>query len=295
MKKALITGGERGIGRGIAIALAKEGYDIAYSYYPKEQNAEEAVRVTTEAIRKEGREAYVFEADLSVKDGAKKLFDQAIEALGGLDLLVNNAGVNKPRPIYEFDDENFDYLINLDFRSYIMMMSYATKYMKDNGIRGCIVNITSSRGERAYPNCGLYCGMKAGLNRAVETFALDTAPYGIRINNVAPGATRIRSKEEIAAMTHGAETDYFWDDEFLKGADAVKEDFWDKLGKRIPLRRTGLPEDVANAVVFLSSEKSSYITGVCLRVDGGLILPGMPENYPSGSAWYRGHRRKVDG
>ena len=277
MKKAIITGGERGIGRGIAIALAKEGYDIAFSYYPKEQNAEEAVRYTTEAIKKEGREVYVFEADLSVKEGAKKFFDQAIEALGSLDLLVNNAGVNKPKAIYEFTDENFDYLVNLDFRTYIMMMSYASAYMKEHGIKGNIINVTSSRGERVYPNCGLYCGMKAGLNRAVEAFALDTAPFGIRINNVAPGAVRIRSKEEIAAMAFGADTDYFWDKKFLDGADAVEEDFWDELGKKIPLRRVAEPADIANAVVFLSSEKASYITGVTLRIDGGLILPGMPE------------------
>ena len=119
--------------------------------------------------------------------------------------------------------------------------------------------------------------MKAGIARAVEAFALDLAPYGIRINNVAPGAVRIRTKEEMAAMDHGADTDYFWDKRFLDGADAVESDFWDELGKKIPLGRAALPEDIANAVVFLSSEKASYITGVTLRVDGGLILPGMPE------------------
>ena len=276
-KKALITGAERGIGRGIAFALADAGYDIAFSYYEKEQQAEEAIARTMEELQKRGAKGYPFSADLSEKDGAGKFFEQGIKALGGLDLMVNNAGVNKPKAIQDFTEENLDYLLTLDLRTYLMMMHYASRYMIDHGVKGNIINITSSRGERVYPNCGLYCGMKAGIARAVEAFALDLAPYGIRINNVAPGAVRIRTKEEMAAMDHGADTDYFWDKRFLDGADAVESDFWDELGKKIPLGRAALPEDIANAVVFLSSEKASYITGVTLRVDGGLILPGMPE------------------
>lgn len=276
-KKALITGGERGIGRGIAYALADAGYDIAFSYYEKEQQAEEAIARTMEELQKRGAQGYPLSADLSEKGGAGKFFDQGIKALGGLDLMVNNAGVNKPKAIQDFTEENLDYLLTLDLRTYLMMMHYASRYMIDHGVKGNIINITSSRGERVYPNCGLYCGMKAGIARAVEAFALDLAPYGIRINNVAPGAVRIRTKEEMAAMDHGADTDYFWDKRFLDGADAVESDFWDELGKKIPLGRAALPEDIANAVVFLSSEKASYITGVTLRVDGGLILPGMPE------------------
>lgn len=280
-KKAVITGGERGIGRGIALSLAKDGYDIAFSYYPDEQNADEAVKLTHKLLDEAGAASFDLPADLSVKEGAKKFFDEAVNALGSLDLLVNNAGVNKPKPIYEFTDDNFDYLVNLDFRTYIMMMSYASRYMKDHSIRGNIINITSSRGERAYPNAGLYCGMKAGLNKAIEAFALDVAPFGIRINNVAPGAVRIRTKEEMAMMDHGADTDYFWDERFLGGADKVDEDFWDALGKKIPLGRAALPEDIGNAVAFLASDKASYITGITLRIDGGLILPGMPEGSPA--------------
>ena len=276
-KKALITGGERGIGRGIAFALADAGYDVAFSYYEKEQQAKEAVAKTMEELQKRGAKGYPFSADLSEKEGAGKFFEQGVEALGGLDLMINNAGVNKPKAIQDFTEENLDYLLTLDLRTYLMMMHYASRHMIDHGVRGNIINITSSRGERVYPNCGLYCGMKAGIARAVEAFALDLAPHGIRINNVAPGAVRIRTKEEMAAMDHGADTDYFWDKRFLDGADAVESDFWDELGKKIPLGRAALPEDIANAVVFLASEKASYITGVTLRVDGGLILPGMPE------------------
>ena len=142
------------------------------------------------------------------------------------------------------------------------MMNYAGAYMKEHGIQGNIINVTSSRGERAYPEDGLYGALKAGLNRAIQSFALDVAEYGIRVNNVAPGAIRVRTRQE-------------------RIADGNNPDFWDELGTRIPLKRCGLPEDVANAVSFLASDKASYITGITIRVDGGLILPGPPEDAAS--------------
>lgn len=114
--------------------------------------------------------------------------------LNGLDLLVNNAGVNIPRAIQDITEDNFDYLVGLDFRAYVMLMHYASRYMIDNHIQGNIINITSSRGERAYANAGLYCGIKAGLNKMTEAFALDLSAYGIRVNNVAPGAVRVRER-----------------------------------------------------------------------------------------------------
>lgn len=145
--------------------------------------------------------------------------------------------------------------------------------------KGCLINVSSSRGERAYANAGIYCGIKSCLNRMAEAFALDLAPYGIRVNNVAPGAVRVRSDEELLSMTHGRATDYFWSKDFLKNPEAVKDhDFWDLLGPRIPLGRVGLPEDIGQAIAFLASDEATYITGVTLRVDGGLILPGMPED-----------------
>lgn len=175
--------------------------------------------------------------------------------------------------------ENFDYLISLDLRAYVMMMRHAARYMIDHGIRGSLINISSSRGERAYANAGVYCGIKACLNHMAEAFALDLAPYGIRVNNVAPGAVRVRTDEELLSMTSGKATDYFWDKEFLEKPELVSDhDFWDLLGPRIPLGRVGVPEDIGRAIAFLASEKASFITGFTLRVDGGLILPGMPED-----------------
>ena len=277
-KKALITGGEYGMGRGIALVLAEEGYDIAFSYYTGVQNDEKAVRTTEKLLAEKGAKSYSIAADLSKPEAAKELFDEAISKLGGLDLLVNNAGVNIPRPIQDFTEDYFDHLMTLDFRTYVMLMHYASRYMIDYGIKGNIISITSSRGQRAYPNAGLYCGMKAGLIKMAEAFALDLSSYGIRVNTVAPGAVRIRTKEELLDMDGGGETDYFWREEFLDNPDAVEEDFWDVLGPKIPLGRAGLPEDIGRAVAFLCSDKASYITGETIRVDGGLILPGMPED-----------------
>lgn len=285
-KKALVTGGEYGMGRGISLVLAEEGYDIAFSYFSGMQNAEKAVETTKKMLMEKGAACWAFPADLSKKEAAKELFDQAVSAMGGFDLLVNNAGVNIPLPVQDLTDENLDYLLNLDLRAYVMLMHYASRYMIDHNIKGNIINISSSRGERAYANAGVYCGIKAGLNKMTEAFALDLSSYGIRVNNVSPGATRIRTKEELLDMTEGGETDYFWREEFKDDPKAVKEDFWDALGNKIPLGRSGLPEDIGQAVAFLASDKASYITGITLRVDGGLILPGMPEdtNIP-GNGW----------
>lgn len=177
--------------------------------------------------------------------------------------MVNNAGVTVFENIFDMTEETLDFLISLDFKNYLLMTREAARYMAKRRIKGNIINITSSRGERAYPGDAIYGGLKAGLNRAIQSIALDMAPYGIRINNVAPGAICIRTKEEIEN-----------DPELNK---KVPMDFWDKLGNRIPMQRSGTPADIAEAVVWLASEKASYITGTTLRVDGGLILPGMPE------------------
>lgn len=275
-KKVLVTGGSRGIGKGIVLGFAAAGYDVAFSYATKAAEAQKLVsRLETEF----GVKGYAFQAFLDKRGEGDKLFHQAVEALGGLDCLVNNAGQTICEPIYGITDENLDHLLELDFRNNIVMMSLATRYMINHKIPGAIVNITSSRGERAYPECGVYCGLKAGLNHAVKAFAMDVSAYGIRINNVAPGATRIRTKEELFAMAEGTKADYFWKEEFADKSKPIGSDFWDELGEAIPLGRSGTPEDIANAVVFLCSDKASYITGVTLRVDGGLIIPGMPEGF----------------
>lgn len=261
-KKAIVTGASRGIGKGIAMCLAAEGYDLAISYASKKEEADKVAEQIRETYH---TRCLIYQASLQEKGAGKALFDQAVSDLGGLDLLVNNAGLTIFESLQEIKEETLDLLINLDFKNYILMMREAANYMIASGTKGNIINITSSRGEQSYPEDGLYGGLKAGLNRAICSFALDVSQYGIRINNVAPGAIRIRTREEL-----------------IEGGNVAMADFWDELGNRIALGRSGLPEDIGHAVAFLASDKASYITGTTLRVDGGLILPGMPEMITEG-------------
>ena len=262
-KKAIVTGGSRGIGHGIALHLAQKGYDLAVSYY---SCAEEAAALAGQVQQDYGAQCHCFEAHLEVPGEAGVFFEKAVAALGGLDLLVNNAGMTKFENILDMRDATIDKLVNLDFITYMVLMRCAANHMVDHGVRGSIVNITSTRAERAYPGDALYGGLKAGLNRAIQSAALDLAPYGVRVNNVAPGATRIRSRQQLQQQS------------------VLPVDFWDRMGERIPLGRSGEPEDIAKAVAFLASEDAAYITGVTLRVDGGLILPGMPEIWSDDNA-----------
>lgn len=259
-KKAIVTGGSKGIGAGIVRKLSELGYDVVFSYG---RHSTDAFALRDEMQRKHSVRCECFQAMLHLPGNGKVFFDQAVAYLEGLDLMVNNAGVTMFESIIDLTEETMDYMINLNFRNYCLMMHEASRYMAKHNTKGSIVNVTSSRSQRSYPGDGIYGGIKAGLNRAIESFALDAAPYGIRINNVAPGAIRIRRPEEIAELNVNAPLD-----------------FWDRLGASIPLERSGLPEDIANAVAFLASEEASYITGITLRVDGGLILPGMPEMRP---------------
>ncbi len=265
VKKAAVTGASRGIGRGIALRLAEAGYDVAVCYATKKEDAE---ALAAQIDKEYGRRCFIRQASLE-KEGEGPAFVQwAAEVLGGLDLFVNNAGVTLLDSILTMKTEDIDYLIALNFRNYLLCAQAAARIMVKNKTEGSIISITSSRGQRAYPGDAVYGGIKAGLNRATESMALDLAPYGIRVNVVAPGAIRIRTREELEKQRPG-----------------MPSDFWDKIGERIPIPRSGMPTEVGDAVVFLASEKAAYITGVVLRVDGGLILPGIPETGDVGIGW----------
>ncbi len=249
-KKALVTGASRGIGRGIAFVMAQEGYDLAISYSTQKAEAEQVAHIIETEYQ---QQCFVFQADMSEAETPGRLVGDAVNALDRIDVLVNNAGITLFERDLGDDIAKLNLLINIDFRGYFLAAAAAAKHMIARNSGGNIINITSSRGQRAYPEDAVYGGLKAAMNRATESLALKYAPHNIRVNCIAPGATVIRDHPLI-------------------------KEFYDSMRHKIPLGRVGVPEDIGNAVVWLASDKASYITGITLRIDGGLILPGMPEN-----------------
>mgnify|MGYP006290495365 FL=1 len=250
-RTALVTGGSSGIGRGIALALAEHGYRVAFTFGRNRAGAEE----TAALIADKGMSPGIFlEAKLDQPGAAEAMVAAAAEKLGGqLDVLVNNAGRTILGHTLQMETRRLDYLINLNYRSYIVAAQEAARLMAAQGTGGNILFITSSRGESAHPCDGAYCGLKAAVSRTAESMALDLASYGIRVNCIAPGATRTR----VSSDRRNESTEEF--------------------ASRIPLRRLGTPEDIGEAAVWLCSDAASYITGQTLVIDGGLSLPGMPE------------------
>ncbi len=242
---AYITGGSSGIGQGIALVLAEAGYDIAVTYNARPEGA----RWTAEQVAQRGGSCHLIAAALDQPETAEIAAAEAIRLLGRIDVLVCNAGVTRHHHILSVTGEELDFLYNLNYRSYLLTTGVITRHMVENGIRGSVIWITSSRGDRAYPTDPQYGGLKAALKRACESVALQLAPEGIRLNCVAPGATYTR-------WPYGQPSE---------------------LARRIPMKRLGTPIDIGNAVEFLCSDRATYITGITLRVDGGLVLPGMPE------------------
>ena len=248
-KCAFVTGGSRGIGRGIAEVLASKGYDIAITYSTSAEGAEETAKMVTAM----GRRCFYYQASLELPDTPEKITKKAIGDLGRIDVLINNAGHTTYNLTRTLERERMDFIYGLNYRNPMLCSKAASAYMVEHGIRGNIVHIASTRGIRSYPEDSVYGGLKAALIRSTESMALELSSDGIRVNCVAPGMTKVRG-------------------------DLSHERLCEGFGPKIPMGRTGSPYDVGNAVAFLVSDEASYITGVTLKVDGGLILPGPPED-----------------
>lgn len=244
---ALVTGGGRGIGEGIALGLAEAGADVVVTARRTHE-----IEAVAEKIRAKGRRSLAITADIMHIEQVQALAQQALDEMGRLDCWVSNAGGaddRVPRTLMEMPERQWDFQLNLNLKAVWTGAQAASKIMKENG-GGTIINISSVAAYGAAPFNGPYAVAKAGVNNLTQTLAAELAPLGIRVNGVAPGPIP---------------TEVFL--EFLN----LKEEDIPELGQRfqIPLGRVGTPEDIAPAVVYLASEASSWMTGQTIAVRGG--------------------------
>lgn len=263
-KRIMITGGGSGLGKHVAYYLAARGHDIAISYARSKTQAE-ALQAKIKA--EFGKDIFIYHADFNEKDAMKGFFDAALQFLGGVDLLINNsANTNGGFEVFDITDENLDSMYHVNFRAGVIGMREAGRYMAANGIKGSIICISSIHGRMVWPFDAVYGAFKAGWERIIRSFALSLAPYGVRINCIALGAFRNLTEEEAVA---GGSTP-----EAYRARDEMARE-------RIAMKRLGEPEDLAALILFLSSDKASYITGETITMDGAISIPSIPEGKPA--------------
>lgn len=242
-KAALVTGASRGIGRAVAIRLAKEGAKVVVNYAGNAKAAEE----TKAAVEAAGSEAVCVRADVAHADEVAALFDAAVKAFGTVDILVNNAGITRDGLLMRMKDEDFDAVLATNLRGVYLCTKAASKIMMKKR-SGRIVNMTSVVGLMGNVGQTNYAAAKAGILGFSKSAAKELAARGITVNMVAPGFI---ATDMTAVLS-----------------DKVRE----QLVGAIPLGRMGEPEDVANAVLFLVSDAAAYITGQVVNVDGGMVM-----------------------
>ena len=240
---ALITGATRGIGRQIAITLAKEGYDIALNYRKENEELENVKKEIAEI----GVECFAVKGDVSCFEDCEELVKQVIEKFGKLDVLVNNACITKDMLLMRMKKEDFEQVIDVNLVGTFNVTKNVISHML-KARSGRIINISSVVGVSGNAGQTNYAASKAGIIGFTKSLAKEVASRGILVNAVAPGFIE-------TSMT-----------EVLK--DEVKEE----IAKSIPLKRMGTSQDVANVVKFLASKDSSYITGQVVHVDGGMLM-----------------------
>lgn len=245
---ALVTGASRGIGRDIALALAREGADVAVTATSAGGAAD-----TAAAIRALGRRAVALACRVESATEVTATFAAVREALGPVDLLVNNAGISAPVPLLDMTEENWDRHMDVNAKSVFLCSQAAVRHMRDAGRGGSIVNIGSIVGQNAIPQTLGYCASKAAVDHMTRVLAIELARHRIRVNCVAPGYIRT---------------------ELIDGLVSAGKLSLDALERRTPQRRLGSGDDVARAVCYVASEDAAFMTGQVVTVDGGWTAYG---------------------
>ena len=245
--RALVTGAGSGIGRAIARRLAAGGCRVAATDV-QEDRASEVARM----IRDEGGDALAITADVAKQEDVDRMTAETVSAFGGLDVVVNNAGVGSMGFIESVQDPEIERVFGVNLVGVIRVTRAATPHLKDSG-RGRIVNVASVEGIRGSGLLPVYSATKAGVIGVTRANAVELARFGVTVNAVCPGPIQTEMLAPLVA----------------------DERYREKLIKGVPMRRLGVPEDVAGAVAFFASEESSFITGNVLVIDGGMTVKAL--------------------
>lgn len=246
-KVAVVTGGARGIGQAVCATLAARGANVVFCDVCPESEAEQ----TLAAIRSSGTDGLFCRADVSDRDGVGAMIRTVLERFGRLDILVNNAALNIRKPFLELSPEDVQCVWNVSLWGVFHCSQAAARHMVDQG-SGSIIMISSIHADRAFPLSTAYNGAKAAVNHMARTWAAELAPSGVRVNIVEPGWTDTQGERAFHTEEQIAEA-----------------------GLRLPMRRLAKASEIAACVAFLASEEASYVTGACLRADGGSSLPPL--------------------
>lgn len=245
-KVALVTGGSRGIGQGIAHGLAAEGCHLAIC-----ARGEEELEAAADGLRKHGVEVLALALDITEPEAPAQFVEAAVERFGRLDVVVNNVGGNRRKPFEETTDEDWDAILDLNFKAHVRTSRVAIPHLRSAG-GGSILFVSSIFGREAGgPGLSIYNTTKSALISVAKIMALELAGDGIRVNSIAPGSIRFPGGS--------------WDRRVKSDPEAMKQFVADNL----PIGRFGTVEEVANVAVFLASDRASLVTGTCLNVDGG--------------------------
>jgi len=243
-KVVAITGGSQGIGLAIAQRFAEEGADISFCYRSNKAGADAVVA----SIQKTGRKVAGFQYDVGiVSDGQKFIADTATQ-FGKIDVLVNNAGLERRADFWDATEADFDAVLNVNLKGLFFITQAFVKNRIASKAGGKIINISSVHEELPFPHFASYCASKGGVKMLTRNLSIELAPLGVTINSIAPGAIETPINKNLLN-------------------DPAK---LSALLANIPLKRLGTPDDVANMAVFLASEESNYATGTTFFVDGGL-------------------------
>lgn len=259
-KNVLITGGATGIGEATAIRFAKEGANVAINYRSNKEDAQKTLEKVCRAIEAAGCKSLLTKADISKEREVKRMFDEVLKKWRRLDILINNAGIQKYSPSHKMSLEDFNSVLDTDLKgAYLCAREAISHFLTQDG--GIILNNSSVHEVIPKPGYISYSLSKGGMRNLTKTLALEYAHKNIRVNAVAPGAILTPINP--------------WRDDPKKRA---------KVEAHIPMQRAGNPEEIASVFAFLASDEASYITGQTIYVDGGLTLyPEFREDWFSGS------------